>query len=191
MLPELNCYAHAGIDYWEQDENGKPVSKGKFPAIVSAFRDEDDKLASYHITYIGEDGNKPDLEIQKRILPPIFPITGTAIKLFPHTSVLCIVEGIESGLSAYMDSGFPVWVAGNANNMAKMKIPPEIKAVYIYEDSDKSFAGRLASSTLANRLSIQYPEMIIKIVALVEREQVIVAQDKYDMNDYIILNQAA
>lgn len=191
VLPEQNCHAHAGIDYWSQDENGKTISLGKFPAIVSSFRDEDNNLASYHIIYIGKDGEKPDLEVQKKILPPVIPITGTAIKLFKHTSVLCVAEGIESGLCAYFDSGFPVWVAGNANNMAKMKIPEGIKSVYIYEDADFSFAGRVASSMLANRLAIQYPDMIIKIIALINREHVVVSQDRYDINDYVILHQAA
>ena len=195
VFPEKSCCYHPSLTYWVVDSNtGKPVSLGEYPAIVSVFRDNDGKESTFHLTFIGQDGKKLNIEHEgelvpaKKILPPVIPLTGTAIKLFDATDTVCIAEGLCSDLSAYQDCGLPVWIAGNCGNMAKLDLPESIKHIYIYEDADKSFSGRLAASTLASRLAIKGGRETIKIISLVDTHQVIVSQESFDFNDYLIVN---
>lgn len=180
-LPETDCHFHPGLDYWEDGQ-----SMGKFPAIVSKFRTVTGETSTFHITYLNHDGSKLDVSAPKKMLPTIRPLSGSAIRLFPATDVLCIAEGIESALSVHMLDGLPVWAAGNAGNMAAMEIPESVKHVYIYADEDKNFCGVQAAYTLANRLKTKGDRLTVRVIRLLDRDKFIDAGDQYDFNDYII-----
>ncbi|MGZ5029044.1 MAG: toprim domain-containing protein [Methylobacter sp.] len=180
-LPETDCHFHPGLDYWEDGQN-----MGKFPAIVSKFRTLTGETSTFHITYLNHDGTKLDVSAPKKILPTIRPLSGSAIRLFPATDVLCIAEGIESALSVHILTGLPVWAAGNAGNMAAMDIPDSVKKIYIYADEDENYCGQQAAYTLANRLQVKGDRQFVIVVRLFDRDEFNDNGDQYDFNDYLI-----
>ena len=115
VLPEKNCYWHPSLEYWSIDDDNKPFSLGKFPVIVSVFRNSDNATSSYHVTYITVDGQKADVPTQKKILPPVAPLSGCAIQLFPATDTIGIAEGLESSLSAHQEMGIVTNIRHIAN----------------------------------------------------------------------------
>lgn len=185
-LPENDCYMHPGIDYYQ---DGKSI--GKFPAIVSMFRNLAGETTTMHITYLSAEGKKLDVESPRKILPVIRPLPGSAIRLYPATDVLCVAEGIESALSVRMDTGMPVWAAGNANNMAVMEIPDSVKHIVIYADADSSYVGQKAAYTLAQKLKSKPGRESVTVVNLVDTQQVIDKGVAFDFNDYMILKSNA
>lgn len=186
VLPERDCYFHPGLDYWE---DGKSI--GKFPAIVSKFRTATGEISTFHITYLSHDGAKLAVSEPKKILPTIRPLTGSAIRLFKADETLCIAEGIETALAVYERNGLPVWAAGNANNLANIVIPDSVRHVYIYADEDKNFCGALAAYALANKLIVKGDRQTVRVIRLLDRDEVIDAGDQYDFNDFLIAQKAA
>lgn len=182
VLPETDCYYHPGINYYQ---DGKPI--GKFPAIVSKFRTVSGETATMHITYLDDAGNKLDVDSPRKILPTIKPLSGSAIRLFnPVDYAICIAEGIETALAFHTDSWMPVWAAGNAGNMAAMEIPGDIKHICIIADSDKNYVGQEAAYALARRLSAKGDRKSVRVILLIDQEQVIDNGIDYDFNDYVI-----
>lgn len=91
--------------YHGQDEDGKPVAIGHWPAMVSLMRNADGEASGIHCTYLDHD--KP---VKAYIVPPgedgpINPrkMYGTAglIWLSPIRSIMAMGEGIETTLSWY------------------------------------------------------------------------------------------
>lgn len=143
VLPDREVYFHAGVDYW-QDQN-----KQVLPAMISVFRDAENKGATLHITYLEYD-SKADVQSPKKFLPVAREMKGGAIRLFnPDKGVLAVAEGIETALAVHQLEGLPVWASGNAGQMASMIIPADIKELWIYADAD--FAGMEAALALAKR----------------------------------------
>lgn len=155
VLPEREVYFHPGVDYW-QDQN-----KRVLPAMISVFRDAENKGATLHITYLEYD-SKADVQSPKKFLPVAREMKGGAIRLFnPDNGVLAVAEGIETALAVHQLEGLPVWASGNAGQMASMVIPSDIKELWIYADAD--FAGMEAALALAKRykhldVGIVYPD---------------------------------
>jgi putative DNA primase/helicase len=161
------------------------------PAMVSVIRTAEGELSTYHLTYLSQDGKKADVPVQRKICPVILPMSGGAVRLFAATHTLCIAEGIETALSAHMDHGLPTWAAVNAGNMAALVIPESIKHVYIVADADDNFTGQQAAYSLARRLKIAGGRETVKVILLIDQEQVVDSGFKMDMNDYVILHAAA
>ena len=183
-LPEKDCYFSPAVDYWGEVD-GK-LTKSTHPAMVSIFRNLEGKGATFHITYLTDDGRKADVAAPKKILPVVLPLPGCAIQLFkPVDGVLAVTEGIETALAVYGLEGLPVWAAGNAGNMAALAIPQGIKELYIYADSDTSFTGPAAAYALARRYAGQ---MKVRVNLLVDRQWIVDSGDKYDFLDYAVLH---
>lgn len=181
VLPETDSYFHPGIDYFEE---GKKV--GNHPCIVSVFRTNEGRTATYHLIYLSQNGDKLNCSSPKKILPVIAPMTGSAIRLFKADDTLCIAEGIETALAVHQRNGLPVWAAGNSNNLANMVIPDSVKHIYIYADEDKNFCGAQAAYTLANKLKVKGDRQNVRVIRLLDREEVIDAGDSYDYNNFLI-----
>lgn len=173
-FPHNDCFFHPAIPYYFEG-----VFQEDLPAMVSVFRDQDNKTASYHVTFLAKNGEK----FARKILPTILPLNGCAIQLFEPTDILCVAEGIESALSVNKDTGFPCWAAGNAGLMEKMIIP-DVKHVFIYADSEPSFTGLKAAAILANRIAGKHES--VTIVTMAEGKQVFNYGAKFDMNDYLM-----
>ncbi len=145
---------HPGLDYWEIDNQGTPVKRGNFSAMVAPIISPDGQPLTYHITYLSN-GRKANVESPKKIMTPIEPIKGGAIRLFQPTESLGIAEGIETALAVHQHYKIPVWATVSANGMESIVLPDEIRKVSIFSDNDKSYAGQKAAFILANRLRIK------------------------------------
>jgi putative DNA primase/helicase len=146
--PPDNAYFHPGIPYYD---NGEKL--GVFPCLVSRFQTPTGLTASYHITYLTEDGQKAPVPTPKKFLPVIHDLAGGAIRLAEAGETLGISEGIETGLALMAGEGIPVWAAASSVLLEKVQVPDSVKLVVIAADSDKSFTGQAAAYALAKRLA--------------------------------------
>ena len=185
-VPESDCFMHPALDYF--DSEGK--RQGAHPAIVSRIRTPEGEISSFQVLYLTDDGKKLNTPDCRKILPVISPMKGGAIRLYEATENLCIAEGLESAMSVRIDTGMPVWSAINAGNMESIIITESVKHIYIYADSDESFTGQHAAYSLARRLKIAGGRETVKVILLIDQEQVIDSGVKYDMNDWLILQSA-
>ena len=136
--PALDCY-----------ESGR---HHVFPAMAAVFHSVDGRPLSLHVTYLTADGRKAPVEAVRKIMPPIEPLAGSAIRLFPLVEHIGIAEGIETALAVHRDLGIPCWSAANAGLLEKFAPPEGVKAVSIFADNDANYTGQKAAYTLANRL---------------------------------------
>lgn len=121
----LRQLRYTRTDYFEELENGRFLSRGKFPVMVAPMQGRDGKIHALHLTYLAphgagklnllhsETGEK--LPAKKMIGKP----WGCAIRLGGAHACMAVAEGIETGLSFMMSAPtVPVWVAGTIGNMA-------------------------------------------------------------------------
>lgn len=138
-------------------ENGTSI--GRFPALVSAVRNTDGHLVTLHKTYLTPDGKKLSGRPAKKImlLPEGVSINGTAIRLgnVEDADIVCVTEGLETGLSVAKATGYPCLVALNAHCLEALQIPNGIKTVLIFADRDKSHTGQNAGYSLQARLQTE------------------------------------
>jgi putative DNA primase/helicase len=183
--PPQDVYFNPAIPYYDGAER-----KGIHPCMVAAFRTPTGELATYHLTYLTQDGNKLDCSTPKKFLPKIRDMTGGAIRLAQATEILGIAEGIETACAAMITEGIPVWAAGNAGLMEKVQVPESVKTVVIFVDEDKSFTGQAAAYALAKRLKcIDKKEVIIARIVLNENKPTLNMERGLDMDylDYALL----
>lgn len=145
---ELNY--HEGLDYFE---DGKRI--GKFKAMLAVVKDVEGNNLTYHVTHLDGD-KKANVEAAKKILPPIKPITGGAIRLFGEGEHICVAEGIETAIAAHEITGLPSWAVISVVGMESFQPPEFVKQVTIIADNDKKFSGQKAAYTLANKLEIRH-----------------------------------
>ena len=150
IYPDADLYAHDGIPYFLNKE-----ITGLFPALFARFTNPQGETCTYHIIYLTQNGGKIDFAQAKISAPKVKDMGGGCIKLFKPGESLCIAEGIETALMVNQETGHPVWPTLTANLLEQVVIPAEVKKVYIYADSDKSFTGQAKAYALANRLSIK------------------------------------
>ena len=142
---------HSGLVYWGRDNNGNAVNRGKYSAMVAPIISPDGKHLTYHITYLSN-GRKANVDSPKKVMKPIEPIRGGAIRLFQPTESLGIAEGIETALAVHQHYKVPVWSTASANGMASVVLPDKVKKILIFSDNDKSYTGQQAAYSLASRL---------------------------------------
>lgn len=149
--PECGLAYHPGIAYWEQDEAGKWQDKGLYPALIGIIR-KGAEVVGLQINYLDALGNKANITTQKK---NIGEKAGHYINFNRNMGdALAISEGIVNGLLFMQDSSIPTIAAIDAGNFRKIVMPDNIKHVYIIEDFDMSFKGRMESATLAYRLYV-------------------------------------
>ena len=87
--------------------------------------------------------------------------TGGSVHLAePTDGKLGLSEGIESGLSGQQATGLPVWSCLSTSGLKGIKLPDDVREVWIFADSDPwnekeslSMPGQKAARTLAQRLT--------------------------------------
>ena len=122
------------------------------PALVALFEDIEGCAAGILRVYLTLFGTKARVESPKRMLST-FPgaLAGAAIQLYePSGGELAIAEGLETALAVKMLSGLPVWAAGSASQLAKVKVPASVHTVHVCPDHDE--AGLGAGRVLAKRM---------------------------------------
>jgi len=82
------------------------------------------------------------------------PKTGAAIMLCPSEEVatgLSIAEGIENATSAIASGWWPMWVAGDAGNLAMFPVIEGVEHLNIFGDADERGTGQAAARACAER----------------------------------------
>jgi putative DNA primase/helicase len=189
VLPEKDVYEHNNIAYYGTPPDDQPVT-GVFNAMVSRVSDIEGKMVKYHITYLTPDGQKISFATAKIQTAPCQGSKGSSIKMFQHTDILGIAEGIESSLAAYATDGFPMWCAYDAQGMISVEIPKAVENVLIYVDEDRSFTGQMAAYTLAHRLKVREGKNV-RVVRLRYNDKNVLEQEidqglDVDFNDYLL-----
>ena len=161
----------AALDYWVQDDKGKWLVLGQYPAIVAKFESVGGELMGLHRTYLNADctgklqltdpftGHL--LDAKKMMARYQGSNTGTAIQLCPAAEYLAVCEGIENGAAIYQESGLPVWACGSAGGMAAMALPSTVKQLFVFADTDANEAGIKAARRLESRAIAQGIEVRI------------------------------
>lgn len=127
---------------------------GSHPAMLALVRDKDGTPTTLHITYLDEEGNKADVPSPKKVISAMGE--GAHIELFDdgHDGVLDIAEGIETALAVRQLRDASVYATISAQGMRDFVVPPGVKHLHIWGDSDENFTGQQAAYTLANRVAI-------------------------------------
>lgn len=76
---------------------------------------------------------------------------SSAVRLFEHSDVLGIAEGIETALSATQLSKIPCWSVMNTAILKTFKAPKGVSTLIIFADNDKHGAGLAAAMVCANK----------------------------------------
>lgn len=143
----LRC--HPALEYFDGTR-----SLGRFPAMIALYTGTDGCVVTLHATYLRPDGSgKACVPSPKKILGcPVRGATkGGAIRLNDDRSgVLGIAEGIENALSLQLMHNVPVWAAYCSGNLAGVRLPDDLREVYVAVDPDP--AGEKAASNLAARV---------------------------------------
>ena len=128
----------------------------RHPALVGAILSLDGSFQGLHISYLTDQGQKANVTPQKRILKARTngTVNGSAIRLgLPDgQGRLGVSEGLETGLSAVLLTGIPVWCALSANGMKQILLPEAVREVWIFADRDPNGTGQEAARILSVRL---------------------------------------
>lgn len=148
LKPSSHLYAIPSIRYYDEDR--KLV--GEFPAMVTGFQSPTGELLTYHLTHV-KDGQKAPVSSPRKLLTPLAPLAGGALRLtrvYPH---LGLAEGVETALAVMRDFRIPCWAAANAGMLEKFVLPEGVTSLTIFGDRDASFTGQRAAFALAHRLA--------------------------------------
>jgi putative DNA primase/helicase len=146
--PPTTLRAHPRLPYHDGAE-----LVGTFPAMLGLFTDPAGGAVTIHATYLRGDGTtKAAVPAPKKLLPvPVRGATrGGAIRLHPTSDVLGVAEGIETALSLHLLQSVPVWAAYCADALERVRLPAEVRTVYIAADTDDR--GERAARSLAERV---------------------------------------
>ncbi len=120
------------------------------PCMVAAVQGPDRKVTAIHRTYLRDDGRgKAGVATPKMALGPI---GAGAVRLGPAGPALGLAEGIETGLSAMVLFGLPVWAALSASRLDRLWLPPEAQEVHVF--ADNGTAGHEAAERAAGAYQV-------------------------------------
>jgi len=156
--PTRTTQYHPGLAYYE---DGKYV--GKYPAMIHVFESATGSPLTYHVTYLTTKGEKAPVQSAKKVMPPVGPLAGGAIRLHPCSDVLGIAEGIETALGALKRTGVPTWAAYSATLLEQFQPPETVKKIVIFGDNDESFTGQKSAFVLAHRLKREGFDVEVRI----------------------------
>lgn len=131
----------------------------RHPGVVSLIQNAEGHPVSLHRVYF-DNGKR-----WKKVMPPIGTITGAAVRLGEiEDRILCVAEGIESGLSVRgATKGLPVWCGISANGMREMQLPDGLKGLHVFADHDANFVGQTAALALAHRYRRQNKDARVSV----------------------------
>jgi putative DNA primase/helicase len=120
---------------------GKGAAVVRRPALLAAVRD-DCGVRAVQRSFLDADGRLArDLVRPRRLLGT--PGIG-AVRLAPAASRLGLAEGWETGLSAMIVLGLPVWAALGTERFGQVAIPDTVEQLVLLPDNDA--AGDLAEA---------------------------------------------
>lgn len=145
---------HPGLGYWEK-EGETWARRGTYPALVARVADAEGKPVSLHRIFLTPEGDKAPVPCPKKMMPPLAPVVGGAIRLYPAGSTLAITEGIETALVIRQRTMMPIWAGVSATLMERFQPPPGVEALVVWGDLDRTGRGEEAACKLQNRMVAQ------------------------------------
>jgi len=138
---------------------------GTYPAMLSQVQDANGAPICIHRTYLSADANKADVPMPKKLMQYAEDRTfkGSAIRLFPATSVLGVTEGVETALAVHEATKMPVWACIGNYILEQVSIPDSVELVVIWADKDRSGTGQLSADKLAKRLNDEGFQTIVML----------------------------
>jgi putative DNA primase/helicase len=146
LKPASDTFALPAVRYYDERK-----LVGEFAAMVTRFCAPSGELITYHLTHV-QGGRKAPVPSPRKVLTPLGPMAGGALRLtrvYPH---LGLAEGVETALAVMRDFRLPCWAAANAGMLEKFTPPAGVEAVTVFADNDASFTGQRAAFALAHRL---------------------------------------
>jgi putative DNA primase/helicase len=119
------------------------------PAMVAMMQGPDGSHKQTHLTFLTPDARKLGKLLMKS--PGQSWATSSAIRLFEAGERLGVAEGVETALACHVDTGLPVWAAGNRILLESMAIPETVRELFIFADNDQSGDGLKSAKKLAAR----------------------------------------
>lgn len=158
---------HPGLQYWEENEEGKFEMVGTFPAIVSAFRDVSGNVVNLHRIFITLEGHKAPVCTPKKACSGLPNFKASSIRVASGVKsdrTLHVTEGVEKGWAIHLATGGDVEVAYSCSTLPALPISKgEYDHVVIWSDNDpdnlkrerKTGDGQFFAWRLARRLQKQ------------------------------------
>ena len=141
---------HPGLGYYQDRSR-----IGTYPALIARVSDAQGRPVSLHRIYLTPDGRKAPVESPKKMMVPLGPVVGGAIRLYPAGATLGITEGIETALVIRQRLMMPVWAGVSTTLMERFEPPKGVTLVVVWADLDISGAGELAAEKLLDRLVVR------------------------------------
>lgn len=131
-----------------RDNGDKLVSY--HPAMIASVRDPEGHAMALHRTYLTPDGTKAQVKSVRKVLGRL--PDGCAVRLAEPAETMGIAEGIETALSAAQLFGIPTWAALNEGRLRTWQPPATVRKVIVFGDNDMNCIGQQAAYALAGRL---------------------------------------
>ena len=186
LLESDSIRFHRELPYYEEDENGKMIVVGKFPAMIAAIRDLKGNIITLHRTYLTPRGAKASVECPRKMMavPDDKTVTGCAIQLggFPTDGVLGVAEGYETSASPLRVYGIPTWSCVSASILEQFEPPKVVHTVIGWEDKDRSLRGQVAMQAL----KVNLEEKGIRFIRMPIRRKIPNGAKSIDWNDVLV-----
>jgi putative DNA primase/helicase len=114
-------------------------------AMLAGIQRPDGKLVSVQSTFITARGEKAPVETPRMTRGEL---RDGAVRLAAAAEVMGLAEGTETGLSAMVMSGVPVWVSLGSKRLRDIVLPDLVREVHIFGDNDQP--GRDAAQKVAD-----------------------------------------
>lgn len=138
---------HPNCLYWRED-HAPTEPPETWPALLAKVTDLDGQFRGLHRTWLN-----PATADKAPVIPPrkaMGHLLGHGVRLGRGISVLAAGEGLETMLSLHLAlPELPVVAALSANHLAALKLPTELRRLYIAVDADP--AGLTVADQLAHR----------------------------------------
>jgi putative DNA primase/helicase len=111
------------------------IREVQFPALVAGTQTRDGSFAGIQATWLAADGSEkaPFLTTPRKIFGHR---AGGAVRLAPATDIVCLAEGLETGLSVRQATDLPVWITLGTSGLKSIELPPSVREVVIAADAD-------------------------------------------------------
>lgn len=147
----LDFRFNPNLKYFEKGENGMPIPKGEYPALLAMIQDIKGNHIGTHRIYLTESGEKAPVKDVKKTLGKV---VGGAVRINKVANgVLGICEGIEDAVVIANATDMAVWATLSASFMDKVVLPNNLKTIHIWADPDQK--GLIAAKKLKDRLTLE------------------------------------
>jgi putative DNA primase/helicase len=114
------------------------------PAMIAKVASPSGRAVNVHRTWLSIDGHKAPIDQPRKMMAGEIP-HGSAIRLFDHSELLGIAEGIETALMASVKFDVPVWSVISEGGIKRFTPPPSVTRLTIFGDNDANFVGQAAA----------------------------------------------